>query len=165
MKHLLILRHAKSDWNAAYGGDFERPLSARGIRDAKRMGEWLQRIRQTPDQVLSSAALRTRQTIELAAEAGQWACPVETRQELYDSSPETALRHLQKQRPSLSTLLFCGHQPTVSELVERLLGGGGVSFPTAAIARLDLDISTWSQAVAGSAVLAWLVTPKILPKK
>ncbi|MCH9647825.1 MAG: phosphohistidine phosphatase SixA [Deltaproteobacteria bacterium] len=162
MKRLFILRHAKSDWHTAYGGDFDRPLSSRGRRDAERMGEWLQRLGQTPDKVLSSAAVRTRRTVELLTQAGGWACPVEFRQELYDASVETVLRHLQEQNASVSSLLLCGHQPTVSELVERLTGGGSVRFPTAAIARLDLDISTWSQAVAGSSVLAWLVTPKIL---
>ena len=32
-RHLLLLRHAKSDWNAGAASDFERPLSKRGIKD------------------------------------------------------------------------------------------------------------------------------------
>ena len=41
IKHkLIIMRHAKSDW-AVPAGDFDRPLSQRGNRDAPRMGDWL----------------------------------------------------------------------------------------------------------------------------
>ncbi|MCH5374620.1 MAG: histidine phosphatase family protein, partial [Planctomycetes bacterium] len=38
MKTLLILRHAKSSWGDPSLADHDRPLNARGKRDAPRMG-------------------------------------------------------------------------------------------------------------------------------
>ena len=43
MKTLLILRHAKSSWNYPELSDYDRPLNARGKRDAPRMGKHLRR--------------------------------------------------------------------------------------------------------------------------
>ena len=34
MKHLILIRHAKSSWDNIYLTDFERPLAKRGIKDA-----------------------------------------------------------------------------------------------------------------------------------
>lgn len=38
MKQLTLIRHAKSSWSIVLMGDSERPLSARGLRDAPQMG-------------------------------------------------------------------------------------------------------------------------------
>ena len=38
MRTLYLLRHAKSSWGDASLSDIERPLNARGERDAPRMG-------------------------------------------------------------------------------------------------------------------------------
>ena len=62
---LILLRHAKSDWDSGAETDFDRPLSARGRRDAPRMGRWMQFNRLVPDAVFCSSAVRTRETLEL----------------------------------------------------------------------------------------------------
>src|SRR3972149_550177 len=41
MKRLYIIRHAKSSWDNSNLQDFERPLNARGERDAPFMGQKL----------------------------------------------------------------------------------------------------------------------------
>ncbi|MDR0359584.1 MAG: histidine phosphatase family protein, partial [bacterium] len=37
MRHVYLLRHAKSSWDDPDRPDHERPLAPRGVRDAKRM--------------------------------------------------------------------------------------------------------------------------------
>ena len=44
MKSILLFRHGKSDWNANYEKDHDRPLSKRGIIAAKTMGIYLSKI-------------------------------------------------------------------------------------------------------------------------
>ena len=73
MKLLTLLRHAKSDWSAPYRSDFERPLKARGRRDAPLMGEYIANLDLVPDLIVSSPAERARQTAELFAEAASLA--------------------------------------------------------------------------------------------
>src|SRR5260370_34478821 len=64
MKTLMLLRHAKSDWDDRSLSDFDRPLADRGNRDAPRMGKALSKRGPLPDIIISSPAARARQTIE-----------------------------------------------------------------------------------------------------
>ena len=53
---IIIFRHGKSDWNAIYGKDHDRPLSKRGKNASKKMGIFLKNKGQIPDIVISSSA-------------------------------------------------------------------------------------------------------------
>ena len=52
MLSIIIFRHGKSDWDAIYDKDHNRPLSKRGIKEAKKMGNYLKQINQIPDVVI-----------------------------------------------------------------------------------------------------------------
>ncbi len=58
---LLIIRHAKSDWESG-APDHERPLNARGRREAPKLGKHLAALGLRPDLVVCSDAARARQT-------------------------------------------------------------------------------------------------------
>ena len=60
MKTLLILRHAKSGWDVPNIADHDRPLTERGKKDAKRIGQLLLERGLVPDQMISSTAKRAR---------------------------------------------------------------------------------------------------------
>ena len=69
MKSVILFRHGKSDWNASYGSDHDRPLNSRGIKAAKKMGLFLSTKNQIPDIVISSTATRAKTTAQLAMES------------------------------------------------------------------------------------------------
>jgi len=48
-RELLILRHAKSDWDSKAASDFDRPLARRGKQDAPKIGAWHYREGLIPD--------------------------------------------------------------------------------------------------------------------
>lgn len=68
VRDLFIMRHAKSDWNNGLISDFDRPLNKRGMKDAPRMALWLEKWLSTNnlsvDLLISSPALRAKQTSE-----------------------------------------------------------------------------------------------------
>ena len=165
MKTIFLLRHAKSDWNADYERDHDRPLNPRGRRAAAQMGSYLANLGELPDRVLSSSAVRARETIDLAVEAGSWGCPVDTTRELYDTSPDQVLELLRQQSDDFASLLLVGHQPTWSLLVDGLVGGAAVKMPTAALARIDVPVDRWSEVDYGAGKLTWYVTPKGLARR
>ena len=90
-KSVILFRHGKSDWDAQYDSDHDRPLAKRGIRDAKRMGKFLSKRAEVPELILSSTALRTRETTKLAMEAGNWDVDVELEKKIYEASLEEIL--------------------------------------------------------------------------
>ena len=87
-KSVILFRHGKSDWDAKYDSDHDRPLAKRGIRDAKRMGKFLSKRAEVPELILSSTALRTRETTKLAMEAGNWDVDIELEKKIYEASLE-----------------------------------------------------------------------------
>ncbi|MGB5162242.1 MAG: histidine phosphatase family protein [Thermoanaerobaculia bacterium] len=162
MKQLLILRHAKSDWKTSFESDHDRPLAKRGTVAARLMGRFLTKLDQEPDLILSSTAERARQTAELAKQSGDWDCPLVLCGEFYGSSPAAVLSVITAQEAVHSRLLLTGHEPTWSQLVGELTGGGEPRMPTAAIAKIDLPIDDWADLRAGQGTLSWLVSPKLL---
>ncbi len=164
MKRILVFRHGKSDWHAEYGSDHDRPLARRGRAAARTMGHFLTRIDSLPDLVVTSTAVRAAETVRLAAQAGGWPCPIEATDQLYGASVESVLRLVHTLPEEHGTVLLAGHQPTCSAVVGRLIGGGELKFPTAAMARLDFAADSWRQVVPAGGMLAWLVTPKLLQK-
>ncbi len=162
MKTLLLLRHAKSDRSGA--GDHERPLNKRGRSSARLIGSSLSRLHQEPGKVLTSSAVRARTTAELAIEAGGWSCPVSATRALYLSSPDSVLGQIVEQDDRWQSLLVVGHEPTGSDLASRLIGGGRIEVPTAALLRIDFDAERWSEVGYGEGGLVWMLTPRLLAR-
>lgn len=162
MKHLLLLRHGKSDWDTGHDADHERALTRRGRKSAALMGTYLSRIGQEPDLVLTSSAVRARTTAELAGEAGHWTCPRRVLPELYGASVADVLRCVSVQDNRLARLLVVGHEPTLSDLLSGLVGGGRVRVPTAALACVEVDVDRWCDVKLGLGELQWLVVPRAL---
>ena len=73
MKTLLVLRHAKSSRSDPALDDHERPLNARGRRDAPRTGKLVREYGLIPDVVINSDAVRARLTAEAVVEAARCA--------------------------------------------------------------------------------------------
>ncbi len=69
MKSLLLIRHAKSSWNDLTQKDFDRPLNARGKKDASAMAK---RVRKewnvSLDAIVASPSKRTIETAGFFAE-------------------------------------------------------------------------------------------------
>jgi len=125
------------------------------------MGRFLDRTDVLPDLALTSPAVRASATLRLAMAAGRWSCEIATREALYGGVPEL-LGELRSVDRRIGALLVVGHQPTWSETAALLIGGGRVQMATGAIARIDLDIESWSEVAPGIGELVFLVYPRLL---
>ena len=105
LRYLWVLRHGKAAGNApAGGGDKERPLTARGRRDATALGHRLAAgvgvfglaDVPLPQVVLCSSAVRTRQTADLVLEAMGGSLPLESLHSLYGANPDTVLGYIRE---------------------------------------------------------------------
>jgi phosphohistidine phosphatase len=159
---IVILRHGKSNWAAGHGRDLIRPLAPRGSSSAAAVGRFLASVGQVPDLVLCSPATRARQTANLAMEAGEWPCPLEIREELYHGATARILTMLEGQSDSAKVIMLVGHEPSSSNLIADLIGGGRHRVPTSALARVGLDLPGWGQITSGIGQLEWLVPSRVL---
>ncbi len=165
MRHLLILRHAKSDWYSSAATDFERPLSERGQSDAPRVGRWLRHEGLVPDYVISSTAKRARETtLCVCREVAYRDEHVKWEGRVYAATVQV-LRDVLALCPSdKKTVLLVGHNPGLEELMLFLASGtlnaseDGL-LKTATLAHLAMP-DDWIDLSEGSAHLVSLTRPR-----
>lgn len=145
---LYLLRHAKAEAGNLHLQDIDRPLAAKGLEDAARLGTWLE----APDYTVCSSALRTRQTYQQLALAGQEA--VDFRSDLYHGSPERMLGTLQLSPPQARSVLMVGHNPGVHQLASALASRGSdplrqsvmLDYRPCTCAVFEFDCASWQEA-------------------
>ena len=146
MKTLLILRHAKSSWDDSALDDHERPLNARGLNDAPRMGRFVRDEQLDPGLIVSSDAVRARLTAAAIADATGGRLLLDPR--LYHASAQEILAALgsilqDDAQHDVATVMIVGHNPGLEVLLTQLTGEQE-ALPTAALAQIALPIDRWS---------------------
>ena len=149
MRELILTRHAKSDWGDARLADHDRPLNARGLRDAPRMARHLAGDDVAVERIFSSTALRARSTAEVFG--AQLGVAVELDAELYLAPAQTLLR--KAAASGASSVMIVAHDPGLSNLVYALSGGGITHMPTCAVATFSWDLDSWQDTLPPATVL------------
>ncbi len=164
MKTLLVLRHAKSDRGDNALRDHDRPLAPRGEADAPRMGTALVALATIPDRVLTSTAMRARETTRLVTAVMGYTGEIIEAPAIY--AAVDALLDVLRDGGDAETVLLVGHNPGLEELICLLTGGMDaapmVRLPTAGLACLALDIKAWSEIHERCGLLRWFLTPRIV---
>ncbi|MPZ89326.1 MAG: histidine phosphatase family protein [Nitriliruptorales bacterium] len=166
MKHVYLLRHAKSSWEHRGLPDHERPLAPRGRKAAPLVGTYLREQGMAPTLVLCSSAVRAQQTLDLVNLAHRAHILVEA--ELYLASARALLQRLRELPAAVPEVMLVGHNPGMQQLAVLLAGGGAgrerlrEKFPTAALAVLAAAVPSWDQLDEGAAELRAFVRPRDL---
>ena len=164
MKTLLIMRHAKSSWDDPDQPDHDRPLNKRGKCDAPQMGQLLREQNLVPELIITSTAARARKTAKRVAQSCGYDQEIVKRPELYQGGIESYVQALRELGDPAEHILIIGHNPDLSEWLE-MLTGQLTTFPTAAIAQVKLDVTTWSELTAATpGRIQNLWRPKELPQ-
>ena len=163
VKTLLVLRHAKSSWGDSSLDDHERPLNARGERDAPQMGRLVRKKRLPVELIISSDALRARLTAQAMADATGYRGQLLLDPRLYHASAAEILAVLRSTvEDNVASVMIVGHNPGLEDLVARLTGEAE-GLPTAALAQIALPIDRWSDLdTSTSGTLVGLWRPKEL---
>jgi phosphohistidine phosphatase len=169
MQRLLLMRHAKAETEPKRR-DAQRPLNARGRKDAALTGAYMARHGLTPDGVFVSTALRTRQTWELLAKEFPAPAASNFDERLYGASPDAILDIIREAPRKLGRVLVIGHNPAFHALAAGLVGAGDIDmrrrlnekFPTAALAVIDFAGDDWGKLRAGTGRIVHFVSPRTL---
>lgn len=168
MKHILLLRHAKSSWDDPDLDDFDRPLAKRGKKDAPRMGLFSKKSGYLPEKIISSTAKRARQTTELfSKQAGIKEELIAWRDDFYYGSAFDYLEAIQNTPEDADTIMLVGHNPKMEEIASLLCSDSNsytVRMPTAAMVCMEHPAVKWSQVREGTARVKWMMIPKLLKK-
>jgi len=171
LKTLYLFRHGKSSWDDPALADFARPLTGRGRRAARLMGEHMARSKWIPDLVLCSSAVRARQTLEFALRA--WSSPkpeVRFQRSLYMADADKLLQQARQLDDSVNSAMLVGHDPGIRDLALLLAGKAediylerlARKFPTGALAVFTFPFRRWDKIATESGNLVSFVRPKDL---
>ncbi len=116
---LILWRHAEAGESGPDAErDLARPLAARGIKQAERAAEWLNRYLPQGARVLCSPALRCVQTVERLDRK------FKTVDALGPDGSVESLLHAARWPDAREAVLVVGHQPTLGMTAAYLMTGG-----------------------------------------
>ena len=141
-RQLLIMRHGKANWEMEID-DLQRPMTERGIEEAKNIGHWLNDQPLHPDIIISSTASRALATSKQVAEAMSISNVTQDAR-IYNASIEQLLVVLSDIPAEYKRPMIVGHNPGFENLLLHLAEVGenfykdGSLFTTGTVAILDM---------------------------
>jgi len=161
MKKIYLIRHAKSSWKDATIDDFERPLNGRGKRDVAFMGKRLKMFEVMPDLIYTSPAKRAEKTAkEIAKEIACDKKKIKLNDTLYEGSYESYLDLIHTIDDHYSSIFIIAHNPTITEVGERLSGAILSNIPTCAIVCISFDVESFKEITEESGHILFFDYPK-----
>ena len=166
MKKIYLIRHAKSSWKDETLDDFSRPLNGRGKRDVDFMGKRLKHFDVKPDKIYSSPAKRAVKTTKaLADELDIGKKKIFFVDHLYEGTFEDYLSVIHSCNDEDKSIFIIGHNPTITEVGERLSGAILGNIPTCAIVCISFDVSSFKLIFEESGTILFFDYPKKHLKK
>ena len=126
------------------------------------MGLHVSFIKEIPDVVISSTAVRALLTAKFAIKHGEWKCPLLFEPSIYGGSPSFLMKLINNQSNNLSSICLVGHEPNFSNFISQATGSNFIKFSTASLAKIDFDINIWKHITFGLGKLKWFVSPENL---
>jgi len=163
---LYILRHARAAWAQPGQSDFERALDDEGFAEAEVIAEEAADQGYRPALILSSTALRCRQTAAPFRRTVGEELPIDYVDSLYSGGIETYAELAFAARAETSVMIV-GHNPMVEAFFHSLVGreiaetAAPLGYPTAGLAILDFDTRP-TYGDQGGACLAGFMAPRPL---
>jgi len=158
---LYLIRHASAVPHGTPGiPDDERPLTPRGEKKWKRAARGLVRLLKRPDVMLSSPLPRAWRTAEIAAAA--WGAAELTPADALASDHFEEWESLLANHGSEARVALVGHEPHLSTLLARLIGGNAarMAFKKGGVAVVDLEGS-----LARGGTLVAVLPPGLMRKR
>lgn len=139
---IYLMRHAKSGWAAPGQRDFDRTLDDEGYDEAEIICDLAADRSYRPDIVVSSTAVRCRQTADAVRRAFPGDLEFRFIDALYNAPLDSYLEILASLH-SFSSVMVIGHNPAMEEILGKLIGIDALNetipdgYPTAGLAVLD----------------------------
>lgn len=162
MKQLIFQRHFKSSWDDINARDFERVLNARGKRDIPTIASRYIHHHIVPDLILYSSAVRTTLTYNGLCDLNPKWEGLKSKSDisLYGIGYYELIDKIVHLDDSLDSVMFIGHNPTMTEIINYLAPVRLDNLPTGAWAQIQFKIEKWKD-LKGVGDLICLEYPKM----
>lgn len=159
MKHLYILRHAKTNQFSPTGKDFDRELMEKGVKQLVELGTYFQKKLETKDLAcFISTAKRTQQTWMGIKHFVRFTNETSLHS-LYHANLQELLQFIWEQETS-SDILLIGHNFGISDLASYFLDEALV-LSTSEFIQLSFECENWNETSKGMATLTARFRPLV----
>ena len=125
------------------------------------MGKRLAKHSSQPELIKLSTSERTRETMRLLLEESGWKnVNVVEKEWLYLASPQEYIKSVEKLDDSLKDVWYCGHNPTITSVINYFAGEKISNVPTCGLAVIEFDVDSWAHVSKDSGKLTYYDYPK-----
>jgi len=162
MKKLIFVRHAKAEDQETGITDFERSLTVKGKVIARQMAKRLKQKEPEPGLFISSPAFRALETAYIFAEEyGIKYEKIRIESSIYFKSGLKILMDiLQSVNDDTDNITLFGHNPSFTEIPDRLSKNGCEFLTKTSIACISFPGKTWSEIKSGTGNLEYFLKPE-----
>jgi phosphohistidine phosphatase len=162
MKRLIFVRHARAEDQASGVTDFERSLTAKGKVTARQMAKRFRQKEPDPGLMITSPAFRALETAYIfAAEMGIKYKDVRIESSIYFKSGLKILYEiLESAGDDTDTITLFGHNPSFTEIPDRLSKTGCEFLTKTSIVCISFPIKTWSELKTDSGKQEYFLKPE-----
>lgn len=161
MKQLLLVRHGKSEWGNSHLSDFNRPLNARGHRNAPEMATRILEKKEVPQLLVSSPALRAITTATHFAQT--WGIPANQILQvpsIYEANTTALLKVVNGLDNQYDHIAIFGHNPGFTDFANYLSNANIYNIPTCGTVIMEFPTENWAEISHHSGKLLTFDFPK-----
>ncbi|HKB45572.1 MAG TPA: histidine phosphatase family protein [Chitinophagaceae bacterium] len=145
MKELLLIRHAKSDWDDPSLSDFDRPLNKRGKSDAPVMAHRLLDKKIKIDAFISSPAKRAKKTASIfAKEYKMDKKDILLAEKLYAAEANVFFEVIRNTNDKFDSIALFSHNPGLTDFANLLSDVRIDNIPTCGVFAVKADAKHWA---------------------
>lgn len=143
MKTLYIMRHAQKDESNPEQYDYDVELTQKGLEDSQIIAQKLKDKSILPDLIVSSPAMRARQTTEIIAKTLKYRKNIMYNEVIYQAFVNEIIESITYTFDTVDSLMVIGHNPaltglaiTFTEFKEEIQMGS--------VIKIEFDCNSWT---------------------
>lgn len=143
MKRLYILRHGQKEEAKPDEYDYDIQLTKEGKKQCEKIALILKDKEIQPDLIVSSPAIRTRQSSEIVAKQIGYRKNIMYNEVIYQAFLNEIIESITYTFDTVDTLMLVGHNPSLTALAFTF-GGIKKELKPASLVRIDFDCNSWT---------------------
>lgn len=166
MKTLYIARHAKSSWDFSSIPDYDRPLLDTGVSRMKRITEYLKKQEARPDLIVTSHAVRAKETARIIALGLLY--PVDKiviDEKIYHGDMDDLINLITALSNDVDRAMIVGHNPMMTTLSNIFLEKPIDWLPTSGVICIEFVTNNWEDILKADKKTDFIITNKLIKKQ
>ena len=152
---IYFLRHGAAA-DPGSGSDFDRPLTEEGRERIAREAKAMRDLNLDLDTIVTSPLVRAKETAAIVAKTLKLETPIED-SDLGPGFDLDGLERILNAHDNADAIMLVGHEPNMSSVIGRLVGGARIDLKKGGVACVDLPDPS-----SRAGILLFLAPPKML---